>query len=95
MKILVDFYLFNSKKEGLEYDKNITLSTIIKDVNKFIIEVNKEMDFDNLVNKWNELIAILDKFGNIQLFKLLKIQKKFKICYGGYIKFRILFDKII
>jgi len=94
MKILADFYLFNSKKEGLEYDKNITLSTIIKDVNKFIIEVNKEMDFDNLVNKWNELIAILDKFGNIQLFKLLKIQKKFKICYGGYIKFRILFDKI-
>ena len=94
MKILADFYLFNSKKEGLEYDKNITLSTIIKDVNKFIIEVNKEMDFDRLVNKWSELITFLNKYGNIELFKFLKIQKKFKICYGGYIKFRILYDKV-
>ena len=93
MKILADFYLFNSKKEGLEYDKNITLSTIIKDVNKFIIEVNKEMDFDRLVNKWSELITFLNKYGNIELFKFLKIQKKFKICYGGYIKFRIVYDK--
>ena len=94
MKILADFYLFNSKKEGLEYDKNITLSTIIKDVNKFIIEVNKEMDFDRLVNKWSELITFLNKYGNIELFKFLKIQKKFKICYGGYIKFRIVYDKV-
>ena len=94
MKILADFYLFNYKKEGLEYDKNITLSTIIKDVNKFIIEVNKEMDFDRLVNKWSELITFLNKYGNIELFKFLKIQKKFKICYGGYIKFRIVYDKV-
>ena len=94
MKILADYYLFNSKKEGLEYDKNITLSTIIKDVNKFIIEVNKEMDFDRLVNKWSELITFLNKYGNIELFKFLKIQKKFKICYGGYIKFRIVYDKV-
>ena len=94
MKILVDFYLFNSKKEGLEYDKNIALSTIIKDVNNFIIEVNKEMDFDKLVNRWSELITLLDKYGNIPLFKCLKIQKKFKICYGGYIKFRIVYDKV-
>ena len=94
MKILVDFYLFNYKKEGLEYDKNILLSTLIKDVNKFINEVNKDMDFDKLINKWSELITFLDKYGNIPLFKLLKIQKKFKICYGGYIKFRIIYDKI-
>ena len=94
MKIFADFYLYNSKKENVQYSKDTILSIIIKDSNKFINEVDKNINFDILVVKWSELINFLDKYGDIPLFKLLKMQKKFKICYGGYIKFRIIYNKI-
>ena len=94
MKILADFYLYNYKEENIEYNINTNLSLIISNVHKFIKEYDKEIDFNKLVTKWNELNAFLEKYGDIPLFKLLRIQKKFKICYGGYIKFRIIYNKI-
>ena len=94
MKILADYYLYNSKKENVEYAKDTLLSIIIKESNIFIKEVDKNINFNNLVTKWNELNKFLDKYGNIPLYELLKKQKKFKICYGGYIKFKIIYNKI-
>ena len=94
MKIIANFYFYNSKKENIEYDKNTTLSILIKDSNIFIKEIDKNIDFDKLVTKWNDLNIFLEKYGDIPLFKLLKIQKKFKICYGGYIKFNIIYKNI-
>ena len=94
MKILADFYLYNYKKENIEYNINTNLSLIISNVHKFIKEYDKEMDFNKLVTKWNELNVFLEQYGDIPLFKLLRIQKKYKICYGGYIKFRIVYNKI-
>ena len=94
MKIIANFYLYNSKKENIEYDRNITLTTIIIEANKFIKEVDKNIDFEQLVTKWSDLKIFLEKYGDIPLFKLLKIEKKFKICYGGYIRFKVLYDNI-
>ena len=94
MKIIANYYLYNSKKENIEYDRNIGLSKIIKDSNAFIKEVDKNIDFPELVVKWSDLNAFLDKYGDIPLFKLLKIQKKFRICYGGYMIFNILYNNV-
>ena len=94
MKILANFYFYNAKKENIEYDKKIKLSTIIKHVNKFIIEQDKDINFDNLVTKWSDLNNIFKEYGDIPLFKLLKMKKKFKICYGGYIKFILEYNKM-
>ena len=91
MKIFADFYLYNCKKENIVYNTNIKLSMIIKDVNGFINALDKNINFENLVFKWSELYEILDKNGDIPLFQLLRIKKKYKICYGGYIKFKIIF----
>ena len=93
MKILADYFLYNSKKENVEYEQNTPLAVIIKESYAFIQEVDKNINFDNLVTKWNELNKFLDKYGNIPLYKLLKIQKKYKICYGGYIKFKVIYNK--
>ena len=94
MKILANFYFYNAKKENIEYDKKIKLSTIIKHVNKFIIEQDKDINFDNLVTKWSDLNNIFKEYGDIPLFKLLKMKKKFKICYGGCIKFILEYNKM-
>ena len=51
MKIIANFYLYNSKKENIEYDKNITLTTIIVEANKFIKEVDKNIEFEQLIIK--------------------------------------------
>ena len=92
MKIFADFYYYNDKNENILYDANTKLSTIIKDTENFIYTVDKNINLQLLVIKWSELYEILNKNGDIPLFKLLKIQKKFKICYGGYIKFRIIYN---
>ena len=94
MKILADFYFYNSKNENIEYNINTTLSIIIKDANNFILLNDKNINFNNLVNKWSELNIFFDKYGDIPLYKLLKLQKKYKICYGGYVKFKIIYQKI-
>ena len=94
MKILADFYLYNYKKENIEYNINTNLSLIISNVQQFIKEYDKDMDFEKLVTKWSELNEFLEKYGDIPLFKLLRIQIKFRICYGGYLKFRIIYNKI-
>ena len=94
MKILADFYLYNTKNENIEYNLKTPLSLIILHANKFIKEYDKDLDFNMIVSKWSELNKFLEQYGDIPLFKLLKIQKKFRICYGGYIKFRIIYNKI-
>jgi len=92
MKILADFYLYNEKNEKASYYMNTKLSKIIKDSDEFIKTTDKDINFEILVIKWSDLYELLNKEGDIPLFKLLKIQKKFKICYGGYIKFRIIYE---
>ena len=92
MKIFADFYYYNNKNENILYDVNTKLSKIIKDSENFITTVDKNINLELLVIKWGELYEILNKNGDIPLFKLLRIQKKFKICYGGYIKFRTLYN---
>ena len=92
MKILADFYLYNEKNENTSYNMNTKLSKIIKDSDEFIKTIDKDINFEILVIKWSDLYELLNKEGDIPLFKLLKIQKKFKICYGGYIKFRIIYE---
>ena len=92
MKIFADFYYYNNKNENIFYDSNTKLSLIIKDSENFISLVDKNINLQSLVIKWSELYEILNKNGDIPLFKLLRIQKKFKICYGGYIKFRIIYN---
>ena len=94
MKILLNFYFRNTKKENIEYDKYITLSKIIEHINKFIQEEDQTINFDSLVTKWSDLNNILNKYGDIPLFKLIKLKNKFKVCYGGYIKFIVLYNKI-
>ena len=91
MKIFADFYLYNDKKENILYNLNTKLSMIITDVNNFIKALDNNINFDILVIKWCELYEILSKNGDIPLFKLLRIKKKFKICYGGHIKFKIIY----
>lgn len=92
MKILADFFFYNSKNENILYSINTKLTTIIKDVDDFIRKVDKNINFEILVIKWSELLDIFNKNGDIPLFKLLKIKQKFKICYGGYIKFKIIYN---
>ena len=92
MKIFADFYYYNNKNENIFYDSNTKLSLIRKDSENFISLVDKNINLQSLVIKWSELYEILNKNGDIPLFKLLRIQKKFKICYGGYIKFRIIYN---
>ena len=92
MKIFADIYLYNTKKEDILYNINTSLSTILKDADEFIKIVYKEKEYENLVIKWSELNNIFNKYGDIPLFKLLRLQKKFKICYGGYIKFRVTYN---
>ena len=92
MKIFADFYYYNNRNENILYDVNTKLSKIIKDSENFITTVDKNINLELLVIKWGELYEILNKNGDIPLFKLLRIQKKFKICYGGYIKFRTLYN---
>lgn len=92
MKIFADFYYYNNKNENILYDTNTKLSIIIKDAENFISTVDKYINLQLLIIKWSELYEILNKNGDIPLFKLLRIQKKFKICYGGYIKFRIIYN---
>ena len=91
MKIFADFYLYNDKKENILYNLNTKLSMIITDANNFIKALDNNINFDILVIKWCELYEILSKNGDIPLFKLLRIKKKFKICYGGHIKFKIIY----
>ena len=92
MKIFADFYYYNNNNENILYDENAKLSQIIKDIENFLIKVDKNINFELLVIKWSELYEILNKNGDMPLFKLLKMKKKFKICYGGYIKFRIIYN---
>ena len=92
MKIFADFYLYNEKNENIFYSVDTKLSIVIKDVDDFIRKVDNNYNFENLVIKWSELYEIINKNGDIPLFKLLRIQKKFKICYGGFIKFRIIYN---
>ena len=67
---------------------------IIEDSKNFLLSVNPTINIENLLVKWNELITIQKNEGNIPLFKLLRIQKKYKICYNGYIKFFTIYKKI-
>ena len=92
MKILADFYLYNTKKENVSYNLDIKLSAIIKDINEFLKVSDKNINFEVLVIKCSELYEILNQKGDIPLYELLKINKKFKICYGGYIKFKIIYN---
>ena len=92
MKIIANFYFYNYKKENVLYSFDTKLSIIIKDVNEFLLSSNKDINFEVLVIKWSELYELFKKNGDIPLFKLLKINKKFKICYGGYIKFLISYN---
>ena len=79
MKIFADFYYYNNKNENIFYDSNTKLSLIIKDSENFISLVDKNINLQSLVIKWSELYEILNKNGDIPLFKLLRIQKKFKL----------------
>ena len=92
MKILADFYLYNIKKENVSYNLDIKLSTIIKDINEFLKVSDKNINFEALVAKCSELYDILNQKGDLPLYELLKINKKFKICYGGYIKFKVIYN---
>ena len=92
MKILADFYLYNIKKENVSYNLDIKLSTIIKDINEFLKVSDKNINFEAVVTKCSELYDILNQKGDLPLYELLKINKKFKICYGGYIKFKVIYN---
>ena len=92
MKILADFYLYNIKKENVSYNLDIKLSTIIRDINEFLKVSDKNINFEALVAKCSELYDILNQKGDLPLYELLKINKKFKICYGGYIKFKVIYN---
>lgn len=92
MKILADFYLYNIKKENVSYNLDIKLSTIIKDINEFLKVSDKNINFEAIVTKCSELYDILNQKGDLPLYELLKINKKFKICYGGYIKFKVIYN---
>ena len=92
MKILADFYLYNIKKENVPYNSDTKLSLVIKDIDEFLNISDKNINFEVLVIKCSELYEILNQKGDIPLYEMLKINKKFKICYGGYIKFRIIYN---
>ena len=92
MKIFAYFYFYNNKKENIPYNIDTKLSIIIKDVNEFLLTSDKNINFENLVIKWSELYELFKKNGDIPLFKLLKTSKKFKICYGGYVKFLVKYN---
>ena len=92
MKILADFYLYNIKKENVPYNLDTKLSLVIKDIEEFLKISDKNINFEDLVIKCSELYEILEQKGDIPLYEMLKINKKFKICYGGYIKFRIIYN---
>ena len=44
MKILADYFLYNSKKENVEYEQNTPLAVIIKESYAFIQEVDKNIN---------------------------------------------------
>ena len=92
MKIFAYFYFYNNKKENIPYNIDTKLSIIIKDVNEFLLASDKNINFENLVIKWSDLYELFKKNGDIPLFKLLKTSKKFKICYGGYVKFLVKYN---
>ena len=77
MKILADFYLYNIKKENIPYNLDTKLSLVMKDIDEFLKVSDKNINFEVLVIKCSELYEILEQKGDIPLYELLKINKKF------------------
>ena len=94
MRIIVNIFYNNSNLRIEDLNININLDDIIKKVKEFIVKETPNIDFKNLIEKWSELEDIKKNEGNISLRQLLRKNKKFKIGYGGYIKFEIYYEKI-
>ena len=94
MKIIANIFYNNSNLKIEDLDIKINIDYIIEKINEFIIKETPNVDFKNLIEKWSELEEIKKNEGNISLRQLLRKNKKFKIGYGGYIKFEINYEKI-
>lgn len=94
MKIIAIIHYNNSNLKIENFDVKTKLEIIIEQITKFIMKETPNIDYNNLIFKWSELENIKKIEGNISLRQLLRKNKRFKIGYGGYVRFEINYEKI-
>lgn len=81
-----------------EINETFTLSTtlheIIDYVNQFLKKHEPNININKIVLKHSELYNIFQVQPNTQLRYLIRNNNKYKICYGGYIKFTVTYNNI-